>query len=389
MGDLARKVLEAGNHIDPVWDEDQVESSLVRTHARIRRGRIARGGLGIGVPLVILAGLIYLGSTGMLRTPSTPAPAIIATNPGVDPGGPSAGTMLFADGSRATPLSDDSAVVADDVSSTGIAVRLERGSARFEVTPRPERLFQVHAGPVTVLVLGTVFTVTRLDGRVAVEVERGRVRVSWEEEARVIETGERGLFPPVHEIPPPSATEPDQAEPPPTLSPRAEAHGASRRPDAGASPRTAGWQELAEQGRFDDAWAAMQASGSEPRSMEELLLAADVARLSGHSSDAVRWLERAMEHHPGDPRASVAAFTLGRVLLNQVGRPREAAEAFARARRLSPSGALAEDALAREVEAWSRAGVSVRARERAERYIERYPQGRRLRAVRRFGGLEE
>jgi len=49
-----------------------------------------------------------------------------------------------------------------------------------------------------------------------------------------------------------------------------------------------------------------------------------------------------------------AAFTLGRVLLDELGRPSEAVDAFPLAR--SSGGPLAEDALAREVEALSRAG---------------------------------
>jgi hypothetical protein len=56
-----------------------------------------------------------------------------------------------------------------------------------------------------------------------------------------------------------------------------------------------------------------------------------------------------------DPRAPLAAFTLGRVLLRELARPREAAAAFAQARALAPRGPFVEDALAREVEAWLQA----------------------------------
>jgi transmembrane sensor len=122
--------------------------------------------------------------------------------------------------------------------------------------------------------------------------------------------------------------------------------------------------------------------------MEDLLLAGDVARLSGHAGAAVAPLSRAVELHPEDPRAPLAAFTLGRVHLEDLGAPRDAALAFAGARTLEPDGPLAEDALAREVEAWSRAGETETARTRALTYIQRYPQGRRVHAVRRFGGLE-
>jgi transmembrane sensor len=119
-----------------------------------------------------------------------------------------------------------------------------------------------------------------------------------------------------------------------------------------------------------------------------LLLAADVARLGGHPEKAIARLQRVLSAHRGDSRASLAAFTLGRTLLDQLGRPHEAAEAFATAGKLDPGGALAQDALAREVESWSRAGSAETARDRAEAYVRAYPKGRRLKAVRRFGGLD-
>jgi transmembrane sensor len=120
----------------------------------------------------------------------------------------------------------------------------------------------------------------------------------------------------------------------------------------------------------------------------DLLFAADVARLSGHPELAVTRLERVIRAHQGDSRAPLAAFTLGRTLLDGLGRPREAAEAFARVRRLAPGGALSQDALAREVESWSRAGEAALARKRALDYLRAFPSGRREKAVRYHGGLE-
>jgi transmembrane sensor len=122
--------------------------------------------------------------------------------------------------------------------------------------------------------------------------------------------------------------------------------------------------------------------------VQELLLAADAARLSGHPAQAEPFLRRVMERHASDPRASLAAFTLGGVLMNQLGRPREAEAAYARARALSLSDALAQDAVARQVEAAHRAGDTTRARKLALQYLDRYPNGRRVNAVRRFGGLQ-
>jgi transmembrane sensor len=112
-----------------------------------------------------------------------------------------------------------------------------------------------------------------------------------------------------------------------------------------------------------------------------LLAEADRARLAGRFEEGAALLQRLLRDHPADPRAPVAAFSLGRVLLGELGRPAEAAAAFERARVLAPHGPLAEDALAREVEAWSRAGEPARARARADDYLRAYPNGRRAAAV--------
>jgi transmembrane sensor len=154
------------------------------------------------------------------------------------------------------------------------------------------------------------------------------------------------------------------------------------------SSSTSPWRPLAESGRYEEARAALKKAGPNAVRDEtaDLLLAADAARLGGYPSEAVPYLERVVRAHASDPRSSLASFTLGRVLLDELGRPREAAEAFARARKAG--GPLAEDALAREVEAASRAGDTTRSRELAREYVTRYPKGRRLKAVSRFGGLD-
>jgi transmembrane sensor len=120
---------------------------------------------------------------------------------------------------------------------------------------------------------------------------------------------------------------------------------------------------------------------------EDLMLAADAARFSNHPAQATRFLERVTREHPQSSVAPLAAFTLGRIYLSQVGQPAKAADAFALARKLAPAGSLAEDALAREVEAAQVAGQATRAHELAEQYLRRYPNGRRLTSVRKSGGL--
>src|SRR5262249_40185775 len=140
-----------------------------------------------------------------------------------------------------------------------------------------------------------------------------------------------------------------------------------------AIPTHARWKTLADEGDFDAAYAEMTRSGAPTLhdQPDELLMAADVARLSHHAADAVEPLGRLVRDHAHDPRAPLGAFTLGRVLLEELGRPRAAAAAFLDVARLAPDGPLVPDALAREVEAWSRAGEVDRARARAEEYLRR------------------
>jgi transmembrane sensor len=220
------------------------------------------------------------------------------------------------------------------------------------------------------------FVVARSDAASTVTVTRGSVRVLWAIGEADLLAGESGTFPPTALAPPPSAS---QAVPPPTVP--------ASSPSSAAS---SDWRGFAREGDFDRAYAELGAQGGAVvrDDIGDLLLAADVARMSHHPAQAIDPLRRAVRNHRGDPRAPLAAFTLGRVLLDELGRPREAADAFADARAIAPGGPLAEDALAREVEAASRAGDASRASARAQLYVTTYPAGARIRSVRRYGGLE-
>jgi transmembrane sensor len=189
---------------------------------------------------------------------------------------------------------------------------------------------------------------------------------------------------------PETASSSGALSPPDSPSEPASSTIAASAPRNPALAPSGAWRRWAHDGDYDSAFKSLEAAG--PTAVKDdtgdLLLASDVARLSGHAARAVDPLRRVLRDHATDPRAPLAAFTLGRVLLDELGRPDEAAGAFSQARRLAPGGPLEEDALAREVEALSRAGETDRAREAAAVYVERYPSGRRLRSVRRFGGID-
>ena len=357
MDELARQMEQARDHLLVRWsDERAVELAQALAGRRRRRAMMRAVAAGAVVLVAIVAGVVAWRHA-----------TVVASRRDLTDR-----TIRFADGSTATPLTADT--VLRTTSEQGrIVVEIERGSARFAVVHDPTRVLTVDAGEVRVEDIGTRFTVERVGRRARVSVEDGRVAVAWAAGSAELDAGQRGLFPPEPRALPPAP------EPPQTSAP-------SRRAPRARESKT--WKALAEEGDFEQAYERMPRPPGLRDVPEDLLSAADVARLSHHAADAVDPLRRVIREHAQDPRAPLAGFTLGRILLEELGRPREAAEAFAAVQALAPDGPLVQDALAREVESWSRAGDAERARISAEDYMRRFPDGSRVRSVRRYGGLD-
>jgi transmembrane sensor len=355
---LMQRIASAGTHIDPGLSDRDVERLVAGSRRKRRRRTVVRfasatvaGCAGVAVLLVFLH-----------HRPQPATPVVAQQSVSIPAPVPAADrTLRFSDGSLAIPLDVASKIEVAEESPTRIGLRLLQGHGHFEVTPRPQRTFSVRAGDVTVTVVGTVFTVERVADRVGVAVERGTVRVDWGVGVRLLRKGESGWFPPLV-VDAPKVARHVPSLPAPTSKSLATVHPSGDQP----APALARREQTA----------------------EELLLVADAARLAGHPDEGALALRRLLRDHRTDPRAPLAAFTLGRMLLMELGRPREAAAAFAQVRQLSPRGPFAEDALAREVEAWSQAGQSDLARERAQEYLQIYPGGRRTPSVRSMGGIE-
>lgn len=364
MTDLAKRLSEARDRFDGLSD-DSIERLMVRAkHRGVKRKRVRVAVSTAALVLAVVTGAL------VMRPRDT--------------------AVHLADGSTVTLLDRDSELHVSRVSVEVLEVTLERGRGRFAVVENHKRVFRVHAGNVTVEVLGTEFTVELRTGDVTVEVQRGTVRVASADGERLLRKGEMAVFADKPLPPPVVPANPPDVGPAPTDTP-AESAPIEKAHDAPApAARRARWQAAAARGNYDAAFGELKAGGAEAvRDVpEELMLAADVARWSHHPQAAVPYLQRVMSEHGKDPRSQLAAFTLGRVYLEELGRPREAAHAFARARALGKTGPLAEDALAREVEAWSRAGDKAKAMSAAEDYLRRYPEGSHASSVRRFGGLE-
>lgn len=371
-----RTPLPAAELIQPEWRADRRENVLARVHARRdRRARATRAAL--AVSLACLLGLV-LGFVVHARL----GLQAVATR--------DAHQVRFGDGSTVQLLDASSELDVGAASPSAVDVTLRSGSAEFEITPNPKRQFIVHAGIADISVLGTHFIVTREAQRVRVEVTRGRVAVKLSGGTRQLTAGESSWFPPAEQVAedaPPAAS---AAAPSPSEAPSAAVGTPLPAPNAsgeGLNSRRS-FLDHAKRAEYREAYSVLEHApevvGNAP---EDLMLAADAARFSNHPAQATRFLERVTREHAQSSVAPLAAFTLGRIYLSQVGQPAKAADAFALSRKLAPAGSLAEDAMAREVEAAKAAGQAKRARDLAEQYLRRFPNGRRLTSVRQSGGL--
>jgi transmembrane sensor len=343
MDELAKKVAAAAAHVEPEWDSARASRVKARLE-RTRAGEKARRYAVVGALAAVAAAVgLYVS-----RTPSSSEPRVVATV-----------STPMPDVHRVSP-SEGAEITLESESGDLVAYRLASGAVDVHVAPAPE--LAIRAGDVEARARDADFSLSIEADEVVVRAVRGSVGVVVGGESRVITAGSASRFP-LHVSR--ASVELD--------APTSEAR------------RSRAWRRLAEEGQFDRAFGELR-NGEIRDVPEELLLAADAARLSGHPEDALRYLRRMLRTHANDPRAPLASFTMGRVLMSDLGRPREAAQAFEMARR--GPGALAEDALAREVEAWARAGEAPLARERAEEYVRRFPNGQRVTMVRRWGELD-
>lgn len=282
-----------------------------------------------------------------------------------------------------------------------LELELISGSATFDVEPGGPRQWMIDGDLATVEVIGTLFTVERAPQSITVSVEHGRVAV----ESSLIVSGRQLLgagdrltlvarnAPPVPNAP---ADGIRPAHGPDADVPQSESD------DAGAEPDNDGdvellqdgngrlrWRRLAREGDYHGAWEVLGQEGvqrltREGRTMSELLELADVARRSGHPEDALAPLRLAIERHATDRRAAVAAFSLGRIEADDLGRHARAARAFRRCLDLHPPQALRETAYARLAEAQAAAGNYQAARAAAREYLRRYPNGRHVEQLMRW-----
>ncbi|HMJ10168.1 MAG TPA: FecR family protein, partial [Polyangiaceae bacterium] len=333
MTDFHTRVAESREHVQPRWTcerEREIHFRVLRAAER-RKPRFVRRAALLCMALVACA-VLWQGS----RFGSTASARLERLRPMNAP------LLVLADGSAVRVKQPETRLSNLRVVPDSVSLELVTGAARFEIAPNPRRHFQVRAGTATVTVLGTVFEVALRGDELQVTVERGRVRVEHGAREHVLDAGEQLTWSvrAVPSKPPPAPALPE--------SPAQDARRASAKPAVktaretpAADARKSDWRELAVRKQYDAAYELLSASGfaAVGNDAGDLLLAADVARLSGHPADAVAPLQRATQLGR-DARAGLAAFTLGRVLLEDLGQPARAAGAFRKAFALAPRGPL-------------------------------------------------
>jgi transmembrane sensor len=349
LDDLASRVRRAD---PPPWD-DLREQRVLQGALDLGRRRVARRRRVL--PVAVGSALLAAAAVAVLawwRPTAHPGPTVAASSVAT----PSGAVVDLPDGSRAWRATGATLRLAEQRRDQ-VRVVQTSGTVVYDVRPDPQRSFEVQAADVRVRVRGTRFEVALADDWVDVQVERGRVDVHDGGRTTALVSGERLR---VHAWTAAAAASASAgvAEP-----------AAATAPDESAAPAAA---------------TGPTALAPAPLTPAKLLARADEARRSGRTAEAADLLRTLVSRFPSDSRVWVALFTLGR-LQSALGRPADAADAFARCRH-GAGGSLGEDALAEEASARASAGDLARSRTLAREYLDRYSQGthaRRMQALSR------
>lgn len=384
----------------PLRDADSRVVNAAWHEVRARReGRTRTQGTRRGLALVLAAALSVAIFALATRRPPSPAvlPSAFQVGATLDVAASTTPERrAFVDGSW-VEVGRDARAVWSVTSAATVRLRVERGRVDLHVEPNGPRTWFVDAGPTTVTVVGTDLFVVREVGSTTVGVDHGGVAVRGPGVTgdRRVAAGERTTIADGAGSGNPTLGASSAAALPNALPidalPSSRSAGSSRPsvPARDGSTAQTTWRDLASDGRPGEAFAALGEAGiaselARAPDAKVLLELADVARLAGHPSLAVEPLERLLRLHPRDPNATIAAFTLGKLELDELGHPDRAARAFAECIRLGPPRSLAQDAHARRVDALAQSGDADGARGGAREYRRLYPAGAHLPQLERW-----
>jgi TolA-binding protein len=287
--------------------------------------------------------------------------------------------VQFRDGSQIM-LSPDTRLHVSRATRGNVSLTLDAGTVDVDVRQKGTTTWKLHAGPYTVTVHGTVFSVSWKPALQAidVEVDRGLVNVKGPEltpagkmlsASESLHVGEPDTVLALEDGPPATDGEPVEEE----IEQDAGAIGESE-----PKPSVPVWKKLTRQGKHKEAIALVEADFDKlvkTLNQPDLWDLATSARLARKGSLALLALQSYRTRFPESANAATALFLLGRVEMDLDKKPAKAAQWFQKYLKDHPDGSLAEDALGRLVTAHSKAGNDAAARKAASTYLQKYPAG--------------
>jgi transmembrane sensor len=361
-------------HLSDAFDRGELASGFERVERRIARRKVVRRGAALLGASAVAAGALLL-----LWPPASQHERALTHADGAPLGAFPAGVHALSDGSQVAV--EDGALAVVSNTSSDILLELGDGRARFDIRPGGLRRWSVRAGPVTVFVLGTSFTVVRAGPVARVEVHRGVVSVTTRAESRLLHAGERfevGRSEP--EAAGTRTTSAARTAVAPVERPEREADRAEGAETVVAPPSSPVRARASE----PEPPAAQADAPAEPVAAEEplptLVEHADRARREQRPAEAISALRAIIERHPSSSEAPSAAVTLAQLELDRGDAP-AAITAYRHALSMRLPPALAELCYERLVHAHLAARDRAAAEQVAAEYRGRFPHGSRTRSI--------
>jgi hypothetical protein len=274
-------------------------------------------------------------------------------------------------------------VEVERTSGGALTLRLVRGEAAVDTAQAAtSQDLAIIAGDARLAAgTGSAVRVRRNQDDMDVTVSNGSVRITSPAGSQELARGQEPVTVPIRTGPTTSRTD-EVARP--RLS--SQLHPSSRDPRSDTPAVVAVAPDWLTRAKAGDSAGALellrQQSGglagaiASAKTAGELMVLSDLARSKGGDpSLALSAFTRVVDGFPDDPNAQVAAYKLG-TMYEKAGQPKLAQMYFEKSRSLKPEGALAEDALCKQVQTEHRASHKDEAVRIGKEYLSKYPDGR-------------
>lgn len=318
--------------------------------------------------------------------------------------------LSFKDGSR-MKLDSSARGQILEANSKKVDVVLHKGKLEASVRKNTGTRWTIMAGPYTVKVTGTEFSVSWDEGKTLFDVfvSQGSVHVSGsglDRDGVELAAGDRltinrkqGLIAikpdnVKEKVPAPTLpAEPLQAEAPVEQQPACPGDNdlqdklveEGREPIEESTGRAkqvieaTAWKKLAGQGKYSEALEAAEKQGFDylltSLQLADLWQLADAARYAGDGGKAKRAFLAIRKRFKKTKQAKLATFLLGRVAIEFNDNPKEGAHWFQVYLKENPGGPLVEEAMGRLIDASLKSGKRQQAEKAAQQYLEKYNEG--------------